>query len=81
MSKRVIDMVAITTKKANAQQFCCFITFVTTSLLAIAAMLIGCVLPTMVENITEIHCWVSMGLEAISIALGCVAAWIKNHAL
>lgn len=82
MSKeKFIDAVAMPVGKANAQQFCCFITFLTTSLLAIAAMLIACVLPTMVENVTEVTTWVSMGLEAVSIALGCVAAWIKNHAL
>ena len=82
MSKeKIIDAVAMPVGKANAQHFCCFITFLATGLLAIAAMLIACVLPAMMDTVTETTCWISMGLEALSIALGCVAAWIKNHAL
>jgi hypothetical protein len=81
MSKRVIDAVAMPVRKANAQQATCFITFLVTGLLAVATMLIACVLPAMMETVTETICWISMGLEALSIALGYVAAWIKTHAL
>ena len=81
MTKKTIDMIAITPAKANAQNFTCFITFLTTSLLAIAMMLVACVLPAMVTTVTETICWISMGLEAASIGLGVVAIWIKKNAL
>ena len=81
MAKKIIDAVALPVGKANAQQSTCFITFLATGLLAVATMLIACVLPAMMENVTETICWVSMGLEAISIGLGHVAAWIKRNAL
>lgn len=81
MNKRTIDAVALPVGKANAQHYTCFITFLATGLLAIATMLIACVLPAMVETVTETICWISMGLEAVSIGLGYIAAWIKNHAL
>ena len=80
-NKKTIDAVALPVSKANAQHFCCFITFLATGLLAIAAMLVACVLPAMMETVTETTCWISMGLEAVSIALGYVAAWIKRNAL
>jgi hypothetical protein len=81
MAKKTIDMVAITPAKANAQQSTCFITFLATGLLAIGMMLVACVLPAMMETVTETICWISMGLEAVSIGLGYVAAWIKRNAL
>ena len=80
MSKKNIDMVAIEVTKANAQNMTCFITFVATTVLAIALMLVACVMPAMV-NVTEVTCWLSMTLEAISIGLGCVAYWVKRNAL
>ena len=81
LRKKVIDMVAITPKRANAQTLTCFITFLTTAFISIAMMLVACVLPTMVETVTETTCWISMGLEAASIGLGVVAFWIKKNAL
>lgn len=81
MKKDVIDMVAITPKRANAQTLTCFITFIATAFASIAMMLIACVLPTMIETITETTCWISMGLEAASICVGCLALWIKRNAL
>lgn len=81
MSKKTIDMVAITPAKANAQNMTCFITFVTTGFLSVVLMLVACVLPAMITTVTEIICWISMGLEAVSIGLGYVAAWIKRNAL
>ena len=81
LRKDVIDMVAITPKRANAQTLTCFITFLATALASIAMMLIACVLPTMVETVKETTCWISMGLEAASIAFGFVAYWIKCNAL
>ena len=80
MSKKNIDMVAIEVTKAHAQNMTCFITFVATAILSIALMLVACVLPAMV-TVTEIICWISMFLEAVSIGLGCVAYWIKRNAL
>lgn len=80
MSKKNIDMVALEVGKANAQNMTCFITFIATAVLAIAMMLVACVLPAMV-NVTEITCWISMALEAIAAGLGCVACWIKRNAL
>lgn len=80
MSKKNIDMVAIEVTKANAQNMTCFITFVATTVLAIALMLVACVLPAK-STVTEITCWTSMLLEAISIGLGCIAYWIKRNAL
>jgi hypothetical protein len=44
-------------------------------------MLVACVLPAMITTVTEITCWISMGLEAMSIGLGCVAFWIRRNAL
>lgn len=81
LRKKVIDMVALTPKRANAQVLTCFITFIMTAFISIAMMLIACVLPTVVKTVNEITCWISMGLEAASIALGCVAYWIKKNAL
>lgn len=81
MSKKTIDMVAITPAKANAQNFTCFVTCAAAGILAIAMILVACVLPAMVENITETICWISMGLEAGALALGCIAVWIKKNAL
>ena len=81
MAKKTIDMIAITAEKANAQNCTCFITFLATGFLAIAMMLVACVLPAMVAIVTETICWISMGLEAASIGLGVVAIWIKKHAL
>ena len=81
LRKGVVDMVAITPKRANAQTLTCFITFLVTLLASVAMMLIGCVLPTMVETVTETTCWISMGLEVASIAFGFIAYWIKRNAL
>jgi hypothetical protein len=80
MSKKPIDMIAIDTKKANAQNMTCFVTFVASITLAIGLFLVACVLPAMVD-VTEIICWISMGLEAVAIGLGFVAYWIKKNAL
>lgn len=80
MGKKNIDMIALEVTKANAQNLTCFITFITTTALAIFLMLIACVIPAMV-TVTEIICWFSMALEAASIGLGFVAYWIHRHAL
>lgn len=81
LRKGMIDMVAMTPKRANAQTLTCFITFIATAFLSIALMLIACVIPAMIAEVTEIVCWISMGLEAASIVFGCVACWIKRNAL
>ena len=81
LRKGVVDMVAITPKRANAQTLTCFITFLATALLSITFMLVACVLPTMAEAVTEKICWMSMGFESASIVLGFVAYWIKRNAL
>lgn len=81
LKTKYIDMVAITPKRANAQTLTCFITFIAASLASIAMILIGCVLPTMVETVKETTCWISMGLEAASIVFGFIAYWIKRNAL
>ena len=81
MSKKMIDMVAITTKKANAQNFTCFITCLVTGFLTITMMLAACVLPALVTEVTEVICWISMGLEAASLVFGIVTCWIKRNAL
>ena len=81
LRKKMIDMVAITPKRANAQTLTCFITFITAAFITIAMMLIACVLPTMVETVTETTCWISMGLEAASLIVGYVSVWIKKNTL
>lgn len=81
LRKGMIDMVAMTPKRANAQTLTCFITFIATAFLSIALMLIACVIPAMIAEVTETICWISMGLEAASIVFGCVAYWIKRNAL
>lgn len=81
LKTKPIDMVAITPKRANAQTLTCFITFLATALLSIALILVACVLPAMIAEITETICWISMGLEAASIVFGCVSYWIKRNAL
>ena len=80
MGKKILEMVAITAKKANAQSLTCFVTFITAIALAIVLMLVACIVPAMVDT-TEVTCWVSMALEAISIGLGYIAYWIKKNAL
>lgn len=81
MGKKILEMVAITAKKANAQSLTCFITFITAIALSVVLMLVACIVPAMIANVTEVTCWVSMALEATSIALGYVAYWIKRNAL
>ena len=80
MGKKILEMVAITAKKANAQSLTCFVTFITAIALAVILMLVACIVPAMV-NTTEVTCWASMALEAISIGLGYIAYWIKRNAL
>lgn len=80
-NKKAIAYEAITAKKANAQSLTCFITFIATTALAITFMLVACVAPAMITNVTEVTCWISMALEAISAGLGYVAYWIKRNAL
>jgi hypothetical protein len=80
MGKKNIDMVAIQTKKANAQNLTCFIAFVAAAALAVILMVAACVMPAVVTT-TEITCWVSMAMEAAAIALGFVSYWIKTNAL
>ena len=70
LKKGVIDMVAITPRKANAQTLTCFITFLTAALLAIGMMLVACVLPAVATETTKVTCWISMGLEAGALVLG-----------
>ena len=81
LRKKMIDMVAITPKRANAQTLTCFITFITAAFISVAMMLVACVLPTMVETVTETTCWISMGLEAASLVVGYVSVWIKKNTL
>lgn len=78
--KKNVDMVAIQTKKANAQNLTCFISFVAAAALAVILMVVACVLPAIV-TVTEVTCWISMALEAAAIGLGFVAYWIKTNAL
>jgi hypothetical protein len=44
-------------------------------------MLVACVLPALVKEVTETICWISMGLEAASLVFGIVTCWIKRNAL
>ena len=80
MGKKTLDMVAITPEKANAQSMTCFITFISTTALAIFLMLFACVTPAIIP-VTAVVCWFSMALEAASIGLGYLAFWIKRNAL
>lgn len=79
--KKTLNMIALTTSKANAQNLTCFATFIVTAILAVVVMLVAIILPAKAENVTEIICWISMCLEAISAILGIVASWIKRNAL
>ena len=81
MTKKALEMVAMTIKKANAQHLTCFVAFITSIALAIIFMLVACIAPAMMTNVTEVTCWISMALEAVSIGLGCIAYWIKRNAL
>ena len=80
MNKKILEMVAINTKQANAQSLTCFIAFIAASALAIVFMLVACIMPALV-NVTKMTCWGSMIFEAISAGLGWVAYWIKRNAL
>ena len=80
MGKKTIDMVAMNTKKANAQNLTCFIAFVAAAALAAIMFVVACIMPVFVTT-TEITCWVSMALEAAAICLGFVSYWIKVNAL
>ena len=81
MIKKTVEMVAITIKKANAQNLTCFTAFIVSTALSVLLMIIACVMPAMIVNVTEVTCWASMVLEATSICLGCIAYWIKRNAL
>ena len=72
-------MVAIETKKANAQNLTCFVTFIVAAVIAAILMIVACVLPAVV-SVTAIICWISMALEAVAIAIGIIAYWIKRNA-
>lgn len=78
--KKSIDMVAIPVKKANAQSLTCFVAFVTSATLAVAAMMLACLLPLVVE-VTKMTCWICMLIMGAAIGLGYVAFWIKAKAL
>lgn len=80
MGKKNIDMVAIETKKANAQNMTCFVAFVAVAAVAAILLLMACALPAIIPT-TKFVCWVSMALEAIAIGLGYVAYWVKRNAL
>lgn len=80
MSKKTIDMVAITPQKANAQNLTCFVAFIASAVIAVILMLVACVLPALVTP-TAVICWISMALEAASIGLAYIAYWIKIKAL
>lgn len=79
--KKTLNMIALTTSKANAQNLTCFVTFIVTAILAVVVMLVAIILPAKAENVTGTICWISMCLEAISAILGIVASWIKRNAL
>lgn len=80
MSKKTIDMVAITPQKANAQNLICFSTFIVAAVASAFLMVLACAFPALVPT-TEVVCWISMFFEAISICLGCIAFWIRRNAL
>ena len=80
MSKKTIDMVALTADKANAQHMTCFVTFLVTSITALFMMIFACAFPALV-GATEIVCWISMFLEALALVLGYAAFWIYKNAL
>jgi hypothetical protein len=80
MGKKNIDMVAIETRKANAQNMTCFVAFIAITAIAAILMLMACILPVIVIT-TKLVCWVAMALEAIAIGLGYVAYWIKRNTL
>lgn len=81
MAKKALEMVAMTIHKANAQHLTCFVAFITAIALSILLMLVACVMPAIIADVTEMTCWSSMVLEATSISLGWVAYWIKRNAL
>ena len=80
-NKKAIEYEAMTIKKANAQHLTCFIAFIASAALSIVLMLVACVMPAMITNVTEVTCWCSMVLEATSICLGWVSYWIYKNTL
>lgn len=80
MCKESINMVAIETKKANAQNLTCFVAFIAATTLAVILMIVACSLPV-VTTVTQTTCWVSMAFEAAAICLGFISYWIKKHTL
>lgn len=79
-TKKEVNMVAVQTKRANAQTLTCFIAFIATAVLAVAMVIAACALPVLF-NVTAVICWISMALEAASVGLGFVAYWVKRNAL
>ena len=77
---KVIDLVTLEAKKANAQSLTCFVSCIATAVIATIMMIAACALPVLC-NVTAIICWVSMALEAASAGLGFVAYWIWRNAL
>lgn len=80
MGKKNIDMVAIETNKANAQNLTCFVAFVVMAALAVILLIAAFILPAVVA-VTKMVCWVSMALEAVAITFGGIAYWLKRNAL
>jgi hypothetical protein len=78
--KKDIVMETINPRTAAAQSIVCTIAFYALTAIASACILVGIVLPTMVNASMFIH-WIGMLLEACAAALGYCAYWVLKNTM
>jgi uncharacterized membrane protein YdjX (TVP38/TMEM64 family) len=78
--KKDIVMETINPKTKAAQSIVCTVAFYALTALAAAFILVGIMLPIMVNASMFIH-WIGMLLEACAAALGFCAYWVCKNAM
>lgn len=67
-------------RRKIAQEIVCYCAFYVCCIIAAGLLIVGILLPTMVDVTTKI-CWISMAMEFFAIIFGYVAYWIKKYTL
>lgn len=80
MKKKEVILETIDPKKGAAMEIVCACAFYVCCFVAVALIITAGVLPVVVP-VSEITCWICMGLEAACAGFGYVAWWIKRNAM
>ena len=78
--KKDIVMETINPRTAAAQEIVCTIAFYALCTLASACIIVGIILPTVVNANMFVH-WIGMFLEACAVALGYCAYWVYKNTM